>query len=74
MPFGFEADVLEIMLREVQGLHVKVIIIESTLTHQEPFQKKASQWVRSLVTTASADRIHFFFSVVYFLFLSVVQH
>jgi hypothetical protein len=47
MPFGFEADVLEVMLREVQGLHVKVILIESVLTHQEPYQKKKSQWVCS---------------------------
>lgn len=46
MPFGYEADTLEIALREYQGLNVKAILIESALTHKEPFQHKSSQWDR----------------------------
>lgn len=46
IPFGFEADTLEIALREVQGLNVRVVLIESELTHRYPFWKKASQWDR----------------------------
>eukprot|EP00035_Acanthoeca_spectabilis_P024573 m.454449 g.454449 ORF g.454449 m.454449 type:complete len:506 (+) comp20672_c0_seq1:72-1589(+) len=46
MPFGYEADTLEIALREYQGLNVKAVLIESALSHKEPFQHKNSQWDR----------------------------
>eukprot|EP00038_Savillea_parva_P013394 m.8222 g.8222 ORF g.8222 m.8222 type:complete len:489 (+) comp2514_c0_seq1:241-1707(+) len=47
MPFGYEADTIEIVLREYQGLkNVKAVLIESALSHKEPFQPKSSQWDR----------------------------
>ena len=46
--FSFEADLLEIMLREVDGLVHKVVLVESTVGHQKQLPKPiVFDWLRS---------------------------